>query len=102
MTTQGPNDPMCCPTMRVIQTYTLENGELKLTEETPVTPAPSAEAGAAMTGTEEMTGTTEVTATEATTGTEEATATEAMTDTAAAGSNELAGTAWAWIADADE
>ena len=93
MTTQGPNDPMCCPTMRVIQTYTLENGELKMTEESPVTPvAPAAdvEAGAAMTGTEEMTSTGEITGTESTTGT------EAMTDTAAAGSNELAGTAWAW------
>ncbi len=96
MTTQGPNDPMCCPTMRVIQGYTLENGELKLAEETPVTPAPSADAGAAMTGTEEMTGTAEVTATEATTATEDATVTEAMTDTATAPSSELAGTTWTW------
>jgi heat shock protein HslJ len=90
MTTQGPNDPMCCPTMRVIQVYTLENGELKLTEETPVTPAPGVEAGSTMTGTEEMT------STEAMTGTEPMTGTEAMTDTAAAGANELAGTTWVW------
>jgi heat shock protein HslJ len=102
MTTQGPNDPMCCPTMRVIQVYTLENGELKLTEERPVTPAPGVEAGTTMTGTEEMTGTTAVTGTEemtgmeTMTGTEEMTATESMTDTAAVGNNELAGTAWTW------
>ncbi len=97
MTTQGPNDPMCCPTMRVIQVYTLENGELKLVEETPVTPAAAVEAGAAMTGTEEMTGTADVTATEAATGTEEATATDAMTDTTGAGSTELGGTTWVWL-----
>ena len=57
MTTQGPNDPMCCPTMRVIQDYTLEDGQLTLKEETPVTPTASVEASAAVTGTEEMTGT---------------------------------------------
>lgn len=96
MTTQGPNDPMCCPTMRVVQVYTLENGELKLVEETPVTPAAGVEAGAAMTGTEAMTGTTEATGTEAMTGTGEMTTTETTSGTTAAGGNELAGTTWAW------
>ena len=28
MITQGPNDPMCCPTQEVVQTYVLEDGEL--------------------------------------------------------------------------
>lgn len=30
MVTQGPEDPMCCPTQRVIQTYELVDGELVL------------------------------------------------------------------------
>lgn len=28
MVTQGPDDPMCCPTQQVIQTYALQDGEL--------------------------------------------------------------------------
>lgn len=28
MVTQGPNDPFCCPTQRVVQTYELQGGEL--------------------------------------------------------------------------
>ncbi len=30
MITQGPDDPFCCPTQEVVQTYALEGGELKL------------------------------------------------------------------------
>jgi hypothetical protein len=28
MITQGPNDPMCCPTLRVVETYELRGNEL--------------------------------------------------------------------------
>ena len=90
MTTQGPNDPMCCPTMRVVQTYTLQDGQLVMQEETPVGPTPAVDAGAAMTGTTEMTGT------EAMTGTGAVTETVAMTETASAGTDELAATSWTW------
>jgi hypothetical protein len=31
MITQGPDDPMCCPTLNVIQRYALQEGELRLT-----------------------------------------------------------------------
>ena len=30
MITQGPDDPMCCPTLNVIQRYALQEGELRL------------------------------------------------------------------------
>lgn len=81
-TTQGPNDPMCCPTLRVQQVYTLEGGELVAQEETPVAPAAGADATGAVTGTETITDSA------------------AVTDTAEAapaeGTDELAGTAWTW------
>jgi hypothetical protein len=34
MTTQGPNDPMCCPTLVVTNTYQLEGTQLALTSST--------------------------------------------------------------------
>ncbi len=35
MVIQGPDDPMCCPTMPVVNTYELQNGELVQTSSTP-------------------------------------------------------------------
>jgi hypothetical protein len=33
MVTHGPDDPMCCPTLQVVQTYALQGEELVLTSE---------------------------------------------------------------------
>ena len=91
MTTQGPDEPMCCPTLRVERTFTLEGGELTLQDETPVAPAAGVDAGATVTETEAMT------ATEAVTGTD--TMTDTMTDAEAAvedSSAQLVGTSWLW------
>ncbi len=33
MVTHGPEDPMCCPTQQVVQTYALQGDELVLTSE---------------------------------------------------------------------
>lgn len=40
MVTQGPNDPMCCPTQRVVQTYTLEGDQLVQTSSADLEPGP--------------------------------------------------------------
>lgn len=71
--TQGPEDPMCCPTLPVTQTYALADGALRLVNEEQGEPIAAAPA-------------------------EDAAATDAMTDTAAAagGAGDLAGTAWSW------
>ncbi len=39
--TQGPTDPMCCPTQLVTQTYALEASELMLISQDPAAAAPS-------------------------------------------------------------
>jgi heat shock protein HslJ len=39
MITQGPEDPMCCPTQRAVQTYALEGDQLVQTSSTVVAPA---------------------------------------------------------------
>jgi len=36
----GPDDPMCCPSQQVTQTYQFENGDLKLLNESSVTATP--------------------------------------------------------------
>ncbi len=33
--TQGPNDPLCCPTLRVVQTYEVRNNQLRLVSQRP-------------------------------------------------------------------
>jgi heat shock protein HslJ len=80
MITQGPEDPMCCPTLPVTQTYTLADGALSLVNEEQGEPIAAAPA-------------------------EDVAATDAMTETAAAtdsagettgGTGDLAGTAWSW------
>jgi uncharacterized lipoprotein YbaY len=43
MVTQGPNDPMCCPTQHVVQTYQLQGSTLKLVSTTPQAVAPAAQ-----------------------------------------------------------
>ena len=48
---------MCCPTMRVQQRYSLQDGQLTMEEETPLGPAAGVDTGATMTETAEMTGT---------------------------------------------
>jgi heat shock protein HslJ len=94
MTTQGPDEPMCCPTLRVEREYTLEGGELVLQDETPQAPAAGVDAGAAMTETEAITGTESVTETDTATGTEAA---ADATAEAAAETIDLAGTSWLWV-----
>jgi len=37
--THGPDDPMCCPSQKTLQTYALENGALTLVASETVTPA---------------------------------------------------------------
>ena len=43
MVTQGPSDPMCCPTKNVTRVYGVEGEELRLIEQIPPEPAPSEE-----------------------------------------------------------
>ena len=85
MTTQGPDEPMCCPTLRVERIYTLEDGELVVQSETPKTPPAGIDSGAPMTSTETLT--------------ETGTMTGTMTDAEAAAeetSAQLAGTSCQW------
>jgi hypothetical protein len=35
MVTHGPSDPMCCPTLRTVQTYELRGSDLVLVDQTP-------------------------------------------------------------------
>jgi heat shock protein HslJ len=43
MTTHGPDDPMCCPTQRVVQTYQLRGNELVQTSEEVISAAAESE-----------------------------------------------------------
>lgn len=36
LVTHGPDDPMCCPTLKVMRTYRLDNGKLARVSETPL------------------------------------------------------------------
>ena len=42
MITHGPDDPMCCPTQQVVQTYALRGGELVQTSSEVISPGPAA------------------------------------------------------------
>jgi heat shock protein HslJ len=42
MITHGPDDPMCCPTQQVVQTYALREGELEQTSSQVISPGPAA------------------------------------------------------------
>ena len=46
MTTHGPNDPMCCPTENVVQTYKLQGDQLVLTGSQGASTEPAAAPGA--------------------------------------------------------
>jgi heat shock protein HslJ len=66
MVTQGPNDPMCCPTQEVVNTYALQGDQLVATSSTvvsktavtstPAGPTPKATAAAAATPQPTITG----------------------------------------------
>ena len=48
MVTQGPDDPMCCPTQRVVKTYALKGDQLVETGSRTI--APSSDSGLEIVG----------------------------------------------------